>query len=131
MSQQKLHDSIVEILIEMCKGYVTPSGKSQYSEIYPYLEGYEKKPIAIAKILKGKPIAFPYFPDIWAKHRDGKLDVFEVFHSENLEQAIADIFFTAHVGYIHSLHIVCTGYNLTYKVISLKFLMIYIMTETK
>ena len=55
-----------------------------------------------------KPLAENYYPDVWTKHSNGKIDVYEVFHSDTIEQAVVDSFFTAlvekHTYFAHSLH---------------------------
>lgn len=108
------HDKVVEIIAELCEEYKTPSGKEYYSSVYAHLNEWEYKPLVVAKARLGqKPLAENYYADVWAKRANGRIDVYEVFHSETVDQAVTDMFLASLVKNIEYFHIVCTDYNLS------------------
>jgi hypothetical protein len=107
VTKLNIHDEIVSILLELCKGYKV------YSTSYPG----RKRRLAFAIPRSGKPISKQYEPDVIAEWRRGKYkDIYEVWHSESEGEAVLDILYPAlHRAQnkeIKYLIIVCTGYNL-------------------
>ena len=109
-----LHDKIVGIIAELCRDSERGSGRPYYKEIYAdHTKGFEKKPLAIILVRRGKSLIQNYYPDVWAEYPRGGMDVFEVWHSESEPEAINDIVLPAMVKGIKYLHIVCTGYKIS------------------
>jgi len=109
-----LHSKIVSILAKLCRDITRESGKPWYKEVFAdNVEGFEKKPLGITLVRRGRSLIQNFYPDIWAEYPRAGVDVFEVWHSESENEAINDIVLSSLVKNIKYLHIVCTGYRIT------------------
>lgn len=109
------HDKLVKLIAELCEECKTSSHKEYYSVVYAdHLKEREYKPLVVARAKRRqKPLAENYHADVWAKRQNRKIDVYEVWHSETIDEAITDIFLSSMVKNIDHFHVVCTGYNIT------------------
>lgn len=109
------HDKLVGIIAELCEEYKTRSGKEYYSKIFAdHLAELEYRPLSVTRTRRGKKaLVESYYADVWAKRKNRMLHVFEVWDTQNIDAAVADIFFASLVKNIEYLHIVCTGNNIT------------------
>lgn len=109
MAKKDIHEEIVSILLDLCKG------DKGYEKSYM---GDSRHRLGFVTPTTSKPIPKQYQPDVIAVWRGGRYkDIFEVWHSEPEGDAVADILYPvlhrAQNKEIKYLCIVCTGYNQT------------------
>ena len=85
----KEHKRVVKALRELAEKY------NEYSKVE------QNKPNMI--------YGYNYVADLWAKTKNGKIDVYEVWYGESIDGAIGDIFWSALIPNIRHLHIVCVN----------------------
>jgi virulence-associated protein VapD len=91
-----IHDRIVQALKDLAEAY------PQYSKVMPYLS--KREPI----LIPFETCTVKYYPDLWAETKKLKrVDVYEVWHTESEDQAIADMYLCAKTPNLLNVCIVC------------------------
>lgn len=107
----KFHDKIVRIIAELCEECKTSSGKDYYRSVNAdHLSKWEYKPLVVTKALRGrKPIAENYCADVWTERQNKRIHVYEVWDSQNVDNALSDILLASLTPNIEYFYIICTG----------------------
>jgi hypothetical protein len=71
-----------------------------------------RHPAPIVQAIGSRPFTYPYYPDCLAQKR-GKVDVYEVWHTEDETSAIEDIVLSALIKGIYTFTVFCTGYEIS------------------
>lgn len=109
------HFIVVNLLESLCMRYKV-NDKPYYlsREIHSGHRKKEGKPIGISHLRRGKSFTDKYYPDVWAKLvANGKIDVYQVWHTESEETTIRDIVYSALTPNLNELYVFVTGENIS------------------
>jgi hypothetical protein len=109
------HDRTVEILYGLCKAH------RSYTEVYADHLKTPFKPIALKPPAGGKSQGEQHLfkPDVWAKTRDDRVDLFEVWDEQSEAGGVMDVSLAALTPNVASLSIVCFDKTTVYNAKSL------------